>query len=144
MNVGELLEEKHALRVKNLLQWCAEHYEEQKDLAEAIGWTPSYLSQLKTRRRNISEKLARDVIEPKLRMPSGYLDQDPDSRPSTKEVDLVEAVMLAVDRAKRELGITLTEEKNRLVVTHVFRQATRLGQNAVNLADVKALVRLAG
>lgn len=49
----------------------------QADFARAIGRSPSSVWQWLSGHRNVGEKVARE-IERKLRLPSGYLDHDPD------------------------------------------------------------------
>ncbi len=67
------------------LEALVDHFESQRALGEAVGWAPSYISQMLTGRRNMGENSARHVEE-RLGFSRGAMDQtlSPEALPSTK------------------------------------------------------------
>ena len=80
--------ETNSIRRKRLSELVSEH-EDQESLADVIGYTPSYISQLITGHRNVGEKTARK-IEKKTGKPSGWLDQAGDVR--SEIVDIIQEI----------------------------------------------------
>lgn len=144
MELSDELSKANKRRVKNL-RAVAARYELQNDLAAALGWTPSYLSQVigPSPRRAISERTARQ-IEAKLKLAPGYLDSEgppPEVRDAVS-ADLLDDVMLKVDSALNSAGWKLPEEKYRALVSHLYKAAAKRGAAQVEREEVETLLRL--
>lgn len=144
MTIDEVLSKRNKQRVANL-RAVAARYEQQNDLAKALDWTPSYLSQLigPNPSRPITERTARS-IEQTLKLAPGLLDAEgppPEVRDAVSG-DLLDDVMIKVDSALRDAGVRLPEEKYRHLVSHLYRTASSRGADKVERADVEALIRL--
>jgi hypothetical protein len=89
---------------------------------------PSYLSQLLSASRPITEKTARS-IERLLDLPVGWLDQDHNSGKPPPPVDqsLVTQVVLAVGAVLEDEKLQLSPGKFADLVTHVYEQAVKNG-----------------
>ncbi len=137
----------------------AARYDTQVDLAVALGLTKSGLNQLigPNPIRPISERMARR-FEKRLRLAPDTLDTEP-VKPSgapgapahqptpysplepMHEVQILDTVMRAADDAKKRVGLILTDEKYRALVSILFKSAARSG-GQVDAAEVDNLVRL--
>jgi hypothetical protein len=140
----DLLSPMNKKRMANLRALAA-RYDQQADLAAALGITPSYLSQLIGPRpsRGISERTAR-TFERKLSLVYGILDGDPPEAPSlnTTSGDALDSVMLQVDNALRAGGLRLSEDKYRALVAHCYRAAVRSGNSNVDATELQGLLKL--
>ncbi len=110
-------------------------------LAKKLGYAnPSYLSQMSTGYRPISEKTARK-LEAKLALPVGWLDREHATEspkpPQPEKVDasLFAKVVVLVGAQMSEQGVQLTVAKFEEVVAFVYELAANTGK-----AD-EALVR---
>lgn len=138
---SELLGDTNKRRVQNL-RTLAARYEKQADLATAIGWTDSYLSQLigPNPSRAVSERTAR-MIERKIGLPDRVLGEEPRT-PAAGSGEMLDAVMLAIDTALRAGNVKLPEQKYRALVTHVYKAALRRGDAHVDREELESLLRL--
>ncbi len=147
-----------ARRLANVRTMAA-RYDTQVDLAVALGLTKSGLNQLigPNPIRPISERMARK-FEKRMRLAPGTLDGEPvkpsgapgapsyTATPSPalepmQEVQILDTVMRAADDAKKRVGLILTDEKYRALVSVLYRSAARSG-GQVDPAEVDNLVRL--
>lgn len=138
------MEEISKRRVRNL-RAVAARYEQQGELATALGWTASYLSQLigPSPSRPITEKTAR-AIERTLKLRAGLLDGEgppPEVRDAVS-ADLLDNVMVAVDTAISLAGWKPSEEKYRHLVSHLYKAAVKRGDVKVDRDEVDTLLRL--
>ena len=60
------------IRRENLME-LAKQYKRQNIFCEMIEMNPSYMSQIKSRRKNVGDQIAR-MVEKKLGLPHGYMD----------------------------------------------------------------------
>lgn len=60
------------IRRENLME-LAKQYKRQNLFCEMIEMNPSYMSQIKSRRKNVGDQIAR-MVEKKLGLPHGYMD----------------------------------------------------------------------
>ncbi len=131
-------------RLQNL-RAVAARYEQQNDLAKALEWTPSYLSQLigPNPSRHITERTAR-WIEAKLKIATGTLDSEgpPSNHREAISGDLLDSVMVAVDTAMEVAGWKLSDEKYRALVSHLYKAAVKRGDTQVDRGEVDTLLRL--
>lgn len=101
---------------------------------------PSYISQMLSANRPISEKTARK-IEATLGLDPGSLDREPDSPAPTAAValdaSLVGSIILALGAACEDAHVKLTHTKLADIVTLVYEQAAATGK-----IDEKYLRRL--
>ncbi len=144
MNTEEVLSKKNRQRVMNL-RAVAARYEQQSDLAKALDWTPSYLSQLigPNPSRPITERTARS-IEQTLKLAPGLLDGEgaPPEVQGAVSADLLDDVMIKVDTALDMAGWKLSDEKYRHLVSHLYKTASKRGDIQVSREEVDTLLRL--
>jgi transcriptional regulator with XRE-family HTH domain len=139
-------------RIQNM-RTLAARYETQADLAKALGWTPSYLSQLvgPNPSRTLTDRSAR-WIEAELKLPSGVLDQEVSPMQTLQSLhtgktevvsaDLLDNVMVAVDTAMELAGWKLSDEKYRALISHLYKAAIKRGATQVDRDEVDTLLRL--
>lgn len=128
------------LRRKNLRS-LIKQWDGPSNLANKLHHSgPSYLSQLVSGRRPITEKTAR-AIEAVLELPAGWLDAD-QSAAATVRIDptLINAVMRAVMGALEEARVHLTPNRLADLVSLVYTDAAEHGR--VNETLVARVVRL--
>lgn len=136
-------------RLANMRSLAA-RYPQQGDLADALKWTPSYLSQLIGPRpsRPISERTARSV-ERKLGLAEGILDGEPPPPPAfisgaepagAPSSDLIERTMLAIDETLRSMNAKIGEAQYRALVSHQVQIAAKTGN--VDREGIASVVRI--
>jgi hypothetical protein len=111
-------------------------------IAKQIGWAgPSYVSQLTNGHRPITEKTAR-LVEEKLRLDQGWLDQEHELPRGVANVDesMVMQVMKAVGAALQEAGVSIGPRKMAQLVEVLYEDAARSG--AVDREKVRRMVLL--
>lgn len=95
---------------------------------------PSYISQMYTGVRPITEKTARK-IEQRLGLPSGWMDQNHGTDTSPAELDstLLTRVIALVQETLQENRITVSAEKAAEIINWVYRDASKAGAIDENL-----------
>lgn len=86
---------------------------------------PSYLSQLVSGNRPVTEKTAR-AIEAALDLPTGWLDEEPETRTNSQfrvDTELLGRVMATVNELLEELSASVNAEKMAEIVSLVYEDA---------------------
>lgn len=114
-----------------------------ESLAKKLGWRAgeSYISQLLSGKRPITEKTARK-IEKAVGLREGALDRNGEPGEVAMDVDtaLLSKAIVAVDDALKIEKVRLTTEQRSRVVVKVYRES--LGSKDVSEANVREIVRL--
>lgn len=132
------------LRRRNL-KGLVEQWDGPTNLAKKLGYTgPSYVSQMVSGNRPITEKAARQ-IEAKLDLTIGYLDRNDrptakTTRPAAVDTDAVSRIITTVGTLASEEGVALNPSKFSELVALVYEDAAARGQ--VDEAFVKRIIRL--
>lgn len=133
----------HELRKKNL-KALVRQWEGPTNLARKLGYQgPSYVSQMVSGNRPITEKTAR-AIERALDLPTGYLDTAHDIKTTARAVvldtQLISRVVSTVGIALEEAHVKLHPDKFAELVTMVYEEAARTGQ--VDETFIQRIIKL--
>lgn len=127
------------LRRRNLKALIKE-WDGPTNLATKLGHSgPSYLSQLVSGNRPITENTAR-AIEVKLALPPRWLDGETHERKAQLNVSLLNQVMKAASIAVEEVGVRMSPSRMADLVTLIYEEADAKG--ALDEAFVLKVVKL--
>lgn len=133
----------HDIRKKNL-KALVQQWEGPTNLAKKLGYTgPSYVSQMVSGNRPITEKTAR-AIEGKAGLPAGYLDtvhpNGPTVRTAAVDTTLIAKVVSTVGTLLDEAGVHMAPPKFAELVSMVYEEAMRTG--AVDEQFIQRIIKL--
>jgi hypothetical protein len=132
-------------RRKRNLKLLVQQWDGPTNLAKKLGYAgPSYVSQMVSGNRPITEKAARQ-IEDKASLPTGWLDQDnrppgKNGRPAAVDTDLISRIITTIGTVLEEEGVQLHPSKFSELVALVYEDAATHGRT--DDAFVSRLVRL--
>lgn len=126
----ETVTDVHDLRRKNL-KALVQQWEGPTNLAKKLGYAgPSYVSQMVSGNRPITEKTARHM-EAKAGLPAGWFDtahaNGPTARPASVDTRLISSVVSTVGSLLEEAGLHLHPNKFAELVAMVYEEAAKTG-----------------